>query len=138
MNAYRVLEPIAPGAEPKRGERLRTIARCIALLADEVEALEQGDAPRARDLAEQRAALDAELRAEDEEAAPLYPALYTTPVGEALQELTRRAEGDRRAREELEYLRDFSLPLARGIPSPAAGGRYPDLELEDSQYDVRL
>lgn len=140
MNAYWAFPPRAEEAPPppRRSEQLRAAARWIGLLADELEALEAGDFPRVRELAAEREKLAAELGSDDAQGSSLPRPLHVGPVTEALSELRRWSEEERRAREELAQLRDGSLPLVRSLPVRTVGGRYQELDSMDSQLNVRL
>ena len=140
MNPLRALDLQAePAAAPQRSERLHQLARCLDLLADELEALETGDYPRMRDLAEKRAGLEAEIRGPAALAeGTSFHQLYVEAVTEALQRVDDWTERERLTREGLAQLQDESLTLARSIPQGAVGGRYPVLDETGTQLNVRL
>ena len=141
MTAYWALDLPASDApaERKRSEQLRGAARWITLLADELDALESGDFPRLRDLAEQRAKLAGELGVDPEEPGdPLPRPLHLEPVAEALRELRDWAEQERAKQEGLSQLRDESLPLVRSIQATRMGGRYQVIDETDCQLNVRM
>jgi hypothetical protein len=140
MNAYWAQEvPALETPASTRTERLHRLARCVELLADELQALELGDLPRMRDLAEKRATLESELRSggESEEGSSFHR-LYLEAVTEALQRVDEWNERERLTRDGLAHLRDESLTLVRAIPQGPAGGRYPVLEETGGQLNVRL
>ena len=140
MNPLRALDLQAePAAAPQRSQRLHQLARCLDLLADELEALETGDYPRMRDLAEKRSSLEAEVSGP----APVaegrsFHACYVEAVTEALQRVDEWTARERLTREGLAQLQDESLTLARSIPQGTVGGRYPVLDETGSQLNVRL
>jgi hypothetical protein len=140
MNPLRALElPAEPAAAPQRSERLHQLARCLDLLAEELEALDTGDYPRMRDLAEKRAGLEAEVRGPATAAeGRSFHYYYVEAVTEALQRVEEWTERERLTREGFAQLQDESLTLARSIPQGTAGGRYPVLDETGSQLNVRL
>ena len=123
----------------ERTSHLHQLARCLDLLAEELDALELGDLPRLRGVAEKRASAEAELRsaARVEEGTPFH-AIFVEAVTEALQRVDEWKERERVTRDELTHLRDESLTLARSIPQRAPGGRYPVLDETGGQLNVRL
>ena len=140
MNPYWAQEvPPVETPAPRRSARLHQLARCLDLLAEELEALELGDLPRMRDLAEKRAALENEVRgpAEGTEG-PSFHQCYVDAVTEALQRVDEWTERERLARDGLAHLRDESLTLVRSIPQGPVGGRYPVLDETGGQLNVRL
>jgi hypothetical protein len=139
VNPFWALAPSTePAPAPSRSERLHLLAKRIALLADEIGALDTGDLPRLRELAEQRAALETEIRGADAQGDSLPHALYAELVEEAVRDLQEREEQARQAREELIQLRDGSLTLARSLATPPTGGRYPELKGTGGQLNVCL
>jgi hypothetical protein len=146
MNVYWAQEvPAVEAPALKRSERLHRLARCVDLLAEELDALELGDLPRMRDLAEKRAALEAEIApapdaVEDDDAVEGSPfhEIYMQAVTEALQRVDEWTERERLTRDELAHLRDESLTLVRSIPRRTAGGKYPVMEETGGQLNVRL
>lgn len=144
MTAYWALDlpPADAPAERKRSDRLRDAARWLALLADEIDALEAGDFPRLRDLAEQRAKLAGRRGVEedgaDEGRSDALPRpLHLDAVADALRELREWDERERAKQEGLSQLCDDSLPRVRSIQTRPTGGRYPLLDDADSQLNVR-
>jgi hypothetical protein len=140
MNPYWAQDvPPVETPAPRRSERLHQLARCLDLLAEELEALELGDLPRMRDLAEKRVGLEKEIRggAEGAEGRSFHDC-YVEAVTEALQRVDEWTERERLARDGLAHLRDESLTLARSIPQGPAGGRYPVLDETGGQLNVRL
>jgi hypothetical protein len=147
MNVYWAQEvPAVEAPAIKRSERLHRLARCVDLLAEELDALELGDLPRMRDLAEKRAALEAEIAPapaadqDDDDAVEGSPfhVVYMQAVTEALQRVDEWTERERSTRDELTHLRDESLTRVRSIPQRTAGGKYPVLEEMGGQLNVRL
>jgi hypothetical protein len=140
MNVYWAQEVPSPEAPAlKRSERLHRLARCVELLAEELDALELGDLPRMRDLAEKRAGAEAELRTgSDSPSSSPFHLHFVQAVSDALQRVDEWTERERMTRDELAHLRDESLTLARSIPQPATGGRYPVLDEMGGQLNVRL
>ncbi|MBW3630160.1 MAG: tRNA (adenine(58)-N(1))-methyltransferase non-catalytic subunit TRM6 [Gemmatimonadetes bacterium] len=140
MNAYWAREaPALERRERERSSHLHKLARCVDLLAEELDALDLGDLPRLRDVAEKRATAEAELRsaARAEEGTPFH-AIYTEAVTEALQRVDEWKERERLTRDELTHLRDESLTLVRSIPQGSHGGRYPVLDETGGHLNVRL
>ena len=140
MNAFWAQEvPFVERRARERGTRLHQLARCVDLLAEELDALELGDLPRMRDVAEKRATAEAEIRAAAnvEEGSPFH-VYFVQAVTEALQRVDEWTERERLTREELAHLRDDSLTLVRSIPQGSAGGRYPVLKETGGQLNVRL
>ena len=125
--------------ERERSSQLHKLARCVDLLAEELDALELGDLPRLRDVAEKRATAEADLRsgASIEEGTPFH-VFYTEAVTAALQRVDEWKERERLTRDELTHLRDESFSLVRSIPQGSPGGRYPVLEETGGQLNVRL
>ena len=140
MNPFWAQE-VPPGetSAPRRSERLHLLARCLDLLAEELEAIELGDLPRVRDLAGQRAGLETEVRGDAEAAeGPSFHQCYVEAVTEALQRVDEWTERERLTRDGLAHLRDESLTLVRSIPQGPAGGRYPVLDETGGQLNVCL
>lgn len=140
MNPFWAQEvPAVEPPAPRRSERLHQLARCLDLLAEELEALDFGDAPRMRELGEKRAALETQIRAgwQDGEASPFHR-LYVDAVTEALERMDEWTERERLTRDGFSHLRDDSLTLVRSIPKGTAGGRYPVLDATGGQLNVRL
>ena len=140
MNPYWAQEvPPLETPAPLRSERLHQLARCLDLLAEELEALEIGDLPRMRDVAGKRAGLEKEIRGDAEAVeGPSFHQCYVDAVTEALQRVDEWTERERLARDGLAHLRDESLTLVRSIPQGPAGGRYPVLDETGGQLNVRL
>ena len=140
MNAFWARDmPPVERRERERSSQLHKLARCVDLLAEELDALELGDLPRLRDVSEKRATAEAELRtvAKVEEGTPFH-VYFTEAVTQALQRVDEWKERERLTRVELAHLRDESLPLVRSIPQGSAGGRYPVLDETGGQLNVRL
>lgn len=135
------MTPELPGdaSAPSRSEseRLRDCSSLVALLADQLEALEQGDLPRLRELESMRGRLAGEMREEIDPDTPLLPWLAER-VEEALRRVDGWIESDRHARDEVAQLQDGSLPLVRGLHRRAGSGTYPSLEPGGAKLDVRL
>jgi hypothetical protein len=125
-----------PPPAPTRSERLHRLAKRVALLADQIDALDLGDLPRVRELGEERAALEAEILGADADVDALTEGLYAELVDEAVRELQDRVEQERQTRDEIAQLRDGSLTLARSIPRPTAGGKYPEADGTGGQLNV--
>ena len=141
MNPYWAQEvPALETPAPSRGARLHQLARCLDLLAEELEALELGDLPRMRDLAEKRAGLENEIRgdAEAAEGPSSFHQCYVDAVTEALQRVDEWTERERLARDGLAHLRDESLTRVRSLSQGPHGGRYPVLDETGGQLNVRL
>ena len=140
MNPFWAQEvPPVETPAPRRSERLHQLARCLDLLAEELEAIELGDLPRVRDLAEKRAGLEGRIRAAaPAEDGPSFHQCYVEAVSEALARVDEWTERERLTRDGLAHLRDDSLPLVRSIPQGPAGGRYPVLDETGGQLNVRL
>ena len=140
MNPFWAQEvPPVETPAPRRSERLHLLARCLDLLAEELEALELADLPRIRDLAERRAGLENEIRGGVPEGdGSSFHQCYVEAVNAALQRVDEWTERERLARDGLAHLRDESLTLARSIPQGPAGGRYPVLDETGGQLNVRL
>lgn len=144
MTSLPVLARLAEADPPlpssvKRGERLRRLARWTDLLAEELDALELGDFPLMRDIAERRAALEAEIEAlavRDEERS--FPEIFAAAVAESVQSLEEWTAQERLTRDELAQLHDGSLLLVREMPQVTQGGGYPILDEVGSQLNVRL
>ena len=122
-----------------RSQRLHQLARCVELLGEELDALELGDLPRMRDIAEKRAHVETELRSGGDAAtgSPFH-LIFVEAVTEALRRVDEWTEQERLARDGLTQLRDGSFTLARSIPQTPAGGKYPVLEEMGGQLNVRL
>jgi broad specificity phosphatase PhoE len=131
-------EPLeaAPARVRKASERLRDCSHFVALLADQLEALEQEDFPRLRELDAMRAKLAEEMRAETDGEIPLLE-WVAMQVEEAVVGVESWTEFQRRSSDELSQLQDESLPLVRGIRR-LGGGNYLPLEPASTQLDVRL
>lgn len=131
-------EPLeAPPARVRKASgRLRDCSYFVALLADQLEALEQEDYPRLRELDAMRAKLAEEIRAETDGEIPLLESV-AMQMEEALVEVESWTEFQRRSSDELSQLQDESLPLVRGIRR-VGGGNYLSLDHASAQFDVRL
>lgn len=126
------------------GSALRLMSRRAALIADQIEGLEKGDALRLRELAEQRAAVEAEFNEltatvpmPDAEAEPAPdPERW---VRAALAELEREWAAEEEARERLLALGETALPLLRNLARDrAAVGDYVELANPAHALDVRF
>lgn len=130
-------QPLSDGPQPRsESERLRDCSHWVSLLADQLEAMEQGDFPRVRELEAMRERLAEEMRDGTGGEAPL-PEWVAERVEETLQRVKSWTEQERRRREEVALLQDGSLPLVRGIRR-VGGGNYLSLEPSSAQFDVRL
>ena len=112
-------------------ERLRSYARFAALIADQVEALEQRDGVRLRELGGERAALEDELRDEAGELPDL--------LGEAVQAVEDHLAEHEALRSRWTSLEAGALRATRAVGlRRAAQGRYPTPALPDTRLDVRF
>ncbi len=135
--APRPAEAPAEGAPRLDSDRVRDCSHLTALLADQLEALEQADFARLRELEGMRERLAGEMREELDDGVPLLPWLLAR-VEESLLRIEEWIGADRRARDEVAQLQDGSLPLVRGIRRRAGGGSYLSLDPGSTQLDVRL
>lgn len=124
------------------GIALRLVSQRAALFADQMEALERGDTARLRQLAELRAAVEAEFDALPE-AEPVgdEPAGRGTErwVRAALQELEREWEAEEQLRNRLQELGESSLPLLRGLAQfRRTASDYVEPGLPGHSLDVRF
>lgn len=118
-------------------EALRDCSHLVALLADAVEALEQKDFPRLRELESMRARLAGEMREADGTDTPLLSWLAGR-IEASLLRVEAWMEADRLSRQEVAQLRDDSLPLVRGLTRRPGAGSYRPLDSGSAKLDVRL
>lgn len=120
----------------KASASLQAYARCLALLADEIEAMQAGDTAKLRELAEQRTQAEQELGEFAGDSSP-YKGLEEM-ADEALRELENRTEEGRRQADNVTRLEQESLPLLRGIRRWLTPGNYHELAASQAKFDVRL
>src|SRR5690606_37861162 len=114
-------------------ERLQGYARLVSLVAEQLEALEHGEAVRLRELAEERAALEAELRGEGD--GDTLPDL----LAEGVQAVEEHLTGSEVLRSRWTSLEAGALRATRAVrPGHAPRGRYLDPSALATQLDVRL
>ncbi len=113
-----------PPSEPEAlRTRVHAYARLMALIADQMEALDRGQMARYHELAGERDQLQRELSAnsgelhKDEAVDEMAPFLHQT-----LQAMEARAESGELLRDRLSVLRDASLQAIRGLESRRIGG----------------
>lgn len=138
MTPETLQSPLAtrPPQPRSESERLRDCSHWIALLADQLEAMEQGDFPRVREMEAMRERLAEEMRDGTDGEAPL-PEWVAERVEATLHRVQSWTDQKRRKREEVALLQDGSLPLVRGIRR-VGGGNYLSLDHGSAQFDVRL
>lgn len=126
------------------GSALRMMSRRAALFADQIEALETGDALRLQELAEERATVEAEFDALT--ATVPMPEAETEPIPDperwvraALAELEREWAEEEEARERLHALGESALPLLRNLARDHhAVGDYVELGSPTHSLDLRF
>lgn len=129
-----------------RPERLRDFGRYLALVADELDALEQRDLPRLRELQEQRLELERELRPDREEeetgsrGEPLpFAEDLAGLLAEGLDTLQQGAEEDRISRDRWTTLEHDALRAMQGTRLRGVRrGQYLELASGDARLDVRF
>lgn len=125
-------------------ERLRGYARYVALVADQLEALEQGDRTRLRDLHEARAELEREMQGEppeedDPEATAPSPAELQEALTAGIRLLELAVETSQATQEEWTRLQDRVRSATVGLrPARVAWDRYPEAEAGVARLDVRF
>jgi chromosome segregation ATPase len=120
--------------------RIQSYARLMAIIADQLEALDQGRALRYQELSAERERLQRELdaaRGDDESPSDgvdaLAPLLHHT-----LQEIESEAETQARLRARLTEIRDASLQAIRRLELRSVrGGEYYPKVMPTRQLDVR-
>lgn len=137
----------APTGEDRTlAERLQVYSRLLALVADELAALEGGDAAKRRELSDARAELMRELfpppddeAPEDAPPAPEPVAALTALLSEALDALRQTEEDEKRSRDRWISLEGDALKALQGarMSGPRAG-RYLELASSDALLDVRF
>lgn len=121
-----------PVASAELRERLHGYARLVSLVAEQLEALERGDAVRLREVDEERAALDAELREAGDGSLPDL-------LAEGLQAVEEHLTGDEALRDRWTSLEADALRATRAVRGLRTGpGRYPDAGSLAGQLDVRF
>ncbi|HET7275513.1 MAG TPA: hypothetical protein VFI91_10160 [Longimicrobiaceae bacterium] len=119
-----------------RAASLQAYARCLDLLASEMEAMRSGDVARLRALAEEREEAERELGKLSADESP-YSGLGAL-AEEAVRELGERLKADRRRQDEVERLEEESLPLVRGITRRLATGKYGGSGAGPARFNVLL
>lgn len=120
---------------PDVSASLQAYARCLALLADEIEAMRVGDAVKLGELAKLRLEAEREL-GEASETSPYAELASVTE--EAVRELGDRSAENRRREEDVARLEAESLPLLRGIRNWLSPGIYAELGTNHGAFDVRF
>lgn len=118
-------------------QQLRDCSHFIALLADQLEALEQQDFPRLRELETLRSRLTDEMGARSDPETPVL-IWIAEQVEEALSRVGGWIELEQSRREQLSQLQDDSLPLVRGFHRPVGTGNYHSLDSSRTRLDLRL
>ena len=117
----------APAAAPPLHERLASFSRYVALVADQIAALEAGAGVRARELGDARAELEEELGD--------VPAL----LREALQVIEERLQSDELLRDRWRSLQDDAFRITRTLPPKGPRkGRYLEDRADAGRLDLRL
>lgn len=142
-----------PEPGPPLAERLHAYARLLALAADELAALEQGDLAKRRELSEARETLTREIRDagrttpveedEEEEAEDFHLPLPEKLAGvcyEALEALELRDAEERQMQDRWSSLEGDALRAIHvgGRIVSLRGGRYPVDTPIDTRLDVRF
>jgi hypothetical protein len=143
--------PDPAGAEDTPlAERLHAFSRLLALAADELAALEQGDHTKRRELSEARDELMQTMQepasAEDAESDDLPPVSISLPdqlwslISEALDSLEQRESEERRMQDRWSSLEGDALRAMHvgGRIVPLRAGRYPADTATESGLDVRF
>lgn len=121
----------------KASQQVRDCSSFIALLADQLEALEQQDFPRVREIELLRSRLAEEMRAQLDPETPLLIRL-AEQVQDALAQIEGWFEVEQSTRDQLSQLQDESLPLVRGFQRRGGGGNYRPLDGSRTRLDLRL
>lgn len=131
--AAEVLSSGAPAAELRT--RLQCYARYVALIADQLEALEQGDSARLRQTQEARDELERELAGGEAEDADDLDSL----VRRGAEAVERRLAEERSLRSRWTSLEDDAIRVTRTVRASRPGrGRYPATGALAAQLDVRF
>jgi len=132
MSPHFAPHPETPPAQPPKtaAERIRDLSHVAALVADELEALEQEDFARMRELHGMRE------RLLEEDGSPLEERI--AELAAAVERIAGWLESEEHSRSRLSELRDGSLPLVRGMQRPHGTGSYAPLGPLDAKVDVRL
>ena len=132
---------VAPqAAESALSDRLQRYGRYVALVAEQLEALRNGDHEKLGRLRAEGEEIEASLAVEDGEPSenPLLPLLQDAlQVG--LSELAESFDSDLVSREQWARINDGALRSARSVPAPRIATRgYPELSKPSSRVDLRF
>ncbi len=118
------MPPELQGEPEAHRTRIQAYARLMALIADQMEALDHRQMTRYHDLAGERDRLQRELCAGSSEAPHAGEAVegMSPFLHQSLQAMEERAETGKLLRDRLSELRDASLQAIRGLESRRIGG----------------
>lgn len=132
----------AAGQSPALPGRLQTYSRFVALVAEQLDALQRKDAARLQELGEERVRLEREM-AEPEAVESIRSPAANEHLGAllaaGLHELEHQTEQAQHAREVWSLLQDGALLAARDLrPAPLRSGHYQAIGITAAQVDVRF
>lgn len=142
-------------ASPELAERLQRYSRMVALVAEQLDAVRDGDSERMQQLQAERALLESELDPqrdaaaesvdEDEEGgpdgidSPQFATAFHEDLQSALELLATHWQTLKEAEENWNIIQDGAVRSARAVPAFRVAPRgYPEYERGKSRVDLRF